>query len=192
MKESKSEILGFTLLPELCLSILRERFYEWRTKMNAVIPQEVTPPNIPADVLDCLSKGGPAWNQQDYSTARQYANKALTLSQHHKSVHGEIGALQLLGNIAFNESDDKLSRELHQLIMEKSLTLDFSDGVAVSLTNLALIDIVEGNSASAQARYRRALELFEAAGNVGMADSIRTILGYERLEMVLDGIPRKG
>lgn len=147
-------------------------------------------PTIPAVVLDCLAKGGSAWNAQDYGIARQHANEALKLAQSHQSVHGELGALHLLANIAFNQCEDDVSRELHELVKTKSLEVSFWEGAASSLTNLALLDLVEGNLPAARDKYQQAYGLYETAGNLEMAEMMRSILRKEKLETVLDGIPR--
>ena len=187
---SPGDLLG--LFADLFWSIIKERYHDWRRKMNNGIPSENSPHNIPEDVLECLTKGGPAWNRQEYAVAKRYANDALILARQQNSVLGELGALQLLANIAFNEIDDHLSREIHHSIFEKSALIGFTDGVAASLSNLALLDVVDGDLIAAQVKYYKALELYETDGNEEMADSIRRILSFEKIETVLEGIPRKG
>jgi hypothetical protein len=152
---------------------------------------EISPLNIPSEILDSLSRGGAAWNSQDYTNATRYANEALKLAQQQKSVYGELGALHLLANIAFNESNDKLSRELHERLYRKSLEFDFLDGAASSLGNLALIDIVEGDIVAARDKYQKALDFYETSGNIEMANTIRSILSKDEIETVLKGIFRK-
>lgn len=152
---------------------------------------EISPLNIPSSVLDSLSRGGSAWNSQDYINATRYANEALQLARQQKSVYGEFGAIHLLANIAFNECNDKLSRELHEQLYRKCLEIDFLDGAASSLGNLALIDIVEGDIVAAHGKYQQALGFYEISGNNEMADTIRSILSKDKIETVLEGISRR-
>lgn len=152
--------------------------------------QKYDPPTIPAAVLECLAKGGQAWNAQDYVTARQHANGALALAQNDKSIHGELGALHLLANIAFNQCEDAISSALHHRVRTKSLEIGFGEGAASSLTNLALIDIIEGDLSAARDKYQQAIELYNSIGNTEMAAAVQSILRREKLETVLDGIPR--
>jgi hypothetical protein len=144
----------------------------------------------PDEVLDCLSQGGVAWSAQDYVTAKQHANEALELAQRQKHVHGELGALHLLANIAFNQCEDKASRELHERVKTRSLEVGFWEGAASSLTNLALIDIVDSNLSAARDKYQQAIGLYETISNVEMVEIVRAILSKEKIEAVLDGIPR--
>jgi hypothetical protein len=152
---------------------------------------ETGPLNIPSNILERLSKGGAAWNSQDYVNATLYANEALKLAQQQKSVYGEMGALHLLANIAFNQCNDKLSKELHERLYRNSLEIGFFDGAASSLGNLALIDIVEGDILAAREKYQQAIGFYETSGNYEMANTIRSILSKDEIEIVLQGIKRK-
>ncbi len=147
-------------------------------------------PPIPADVLECLAKGGPAWGAQDYVSAKRYANEALELARHHNSELGELGALHMLANIAFNECDDPLSQKLHESVLAKSREIGYWEGAASSLTNLALLDLVKGDSESARDKYQQAIQAYESSNHFEMAEHVRSILAKEKIEAALDGIPR--
>ena len=155
-----------------------------------VTEQEKNQPMIPSEVLELLSKGGAAWNAKDYRTAKNNAAEALTLSQQLGNIHGELGSLHLLANIAFNECDDKKSRDLHERILARSFEIGYLDGAASSLANLALIDIVENDLETARNKYHQALELYEKSGSHEWAERIRSILSKDQLETVLEGINR--
>jgi hypothetical protein len=150
----------------------------------------MNPPIIPANILECLSIGGTAWNSHDFVKAKQFANDALELALQQKCVQGELGSLHLLANIAFNECEDKLSREMHERILAISLEIGFLDGAASSLANLALIYIVEGDLETARDKYLQAVSLYEKSGSIEMANTIRVILSKEKLETVLEGVIR--
>ena len=152
--------------------------------------QKSDPPAMSADVLECLSQGGAAWGAQDYAAAKRHAIQALERAQSHRSVHGELGALHLLANIAFNQCEDEASRKLHEQVKTRSLEIGFWEGAASSLTNLALFDIFEDHIAEACDKYQQAIDLYQAAGNDEMVAVVRSILSQEKLETVLAGIPR--
>ena len=152
--------------------------------------ETTNPPPIPTDVLECLSKGGPAWGAKDYPTAKRHANEALRLAKQHESRLGELGATHLLANIAFNECEDLLSQELHEQVLIGSRDIGYWDGAASSLTNLALLDLVKGDAFAARDKYQQAVEIYETANNPEMAANVRSILNLEKIDTVLDGIPR--
>ena len=76
--------------------------------------------------------------------ARLLAEQALSAAVEAGNSHGALTARRLLANIAFNQCEDEKSRAMHEELLAECRTSGFGGGVASSLANLALIDIVQG------------------------------------------------
>ena len=130
---------------------------------------------IPAPVRDLLKKGSLAWREQRYTAAKKHLADAMTLAQDLNSVYGILGAKHLLGNIAFNECEDEKSQLLHREVMAESRAINYTAGIASSLSNLAFIDIVQESYDEARLKYEESIRLYETCGAIAEADTVRQL-----------------
>lgn len=131
---------------------------------------------ISAEALDLIKKGHRAWQARRYREAKTYLEEALEIAHAKNSVYGILGAKHLLGNIAFNECNDEKSRLIHEEVMAQSRTIGYEGGVASSLANLAVIDIVAGHYDQARRKYEESIVSYEAGGFTAEAKAIRELI----------------
>ncbi len=152
---------------------------------------KATPHDIPLAVMELLGAGGAAWGAHDYVLAKACAENALTRAHASGSAHGALGARHLQALIAFNECRDAEARDMHTEVLTQSLQIGFYDGAASALTNLALLDIVDGDYDAARERYRQAERWYRDCANADMADVVADILCKEDLDAVLASVHRE-
>lgn len=80
---------------------------------------------------------------------------------------------------------------MHTEVLTQSLQIGFYDGAASALTNLALLDIVDGDYDAARERYRQAERWYRDCANADMADVVADILCKEDLDAVLASVHRE-
>ena len=128
---------------------------------------------MPEIVRDLLKKGSRAWRERRYAEAKIHLEDAILIAQDMKSIYGVLGAKHLLGNVAFNECEDDKSRLLHEEVIAECRAINYTAGIASSLANLALIDIVQENYNEARLKYDESIRLYETCGCMAEANTVR-------------------
>ena len=153
-----------------------------------------TSDTIPADIVALLQRGATAWREQRYEESRMFMEQALSVAHAANNAQGVMSARHMLANIAFNQCDDAKSRALHEELLAECRAMNFAGGIASSLANLALIDIVESKFDGARAKYEEAIRHYEAGGHRAEADGCRQALEdfvVQRKPLNVPRVPRE-
>ncbi len=135
-----------------------------------------TEADLPEEVRGLILGGREAADRREYDIANELLEAALVRSREIESAFGECAALHFLGNVAFNQCRDADSRKFQQAALDIARRLDDDHGIATNVGSLAMVDVVEGDFASAEANYRESIAAYERAGLPDRADVVRSSL----------------
>jgi hypothetical protein len=135
-----------------------------------------TEADLPEEVRSLILDGRSAADRREYSVANELLEEALTKSREIGSDFAECAALHFLGNVAFNQCRDAESREYQAAALEIARHLGDDLGIATNVGSIAMVDIVEGDFASAEANYLESIAAYERAGLTERADVVRSSL----------------
>ncbi len=130
---------------------------------------------LPFEVRWPTERGLALWRDGDLDTAKSSLEIALATSHELGSEFGVFHALHLRACVAFTERDYALSRSLHSEVLSLCHEIEFLGGMASSLCDLAMIDLVEGDVDGAWVRYERGLACYEEGGYVDQAGAARAM-----------------
>ncbi len=130
---------------------------------------------LPFEVRWPTERGLALWRSGDLETAKASLEIALATAQEVGSAFGVFHALHLRACVAFTERDYPLSRSLHSEVLGLCHEIEFLGGMATSLCDLAMIDLVEGDVDGAWVRYERGLACYEEGGYVDQAGAARAM-----------------
>ena len=131
--------------------------------------------HLPFEVRWPTERGLALWRGGDLETAKSSLEIALSTAHELDSAFGVFHALHLRACVAFSERDYALSRALHGEVLARCREIDFLGGMASSLCDLAMIDLVEGDVAGAWVRYERGIACYEEGGYVEQAAAARAM-----------------
>lgn len=140
--------------------------------------------NLPPDVRSPLELGYRLWREGAHSEARTKIEEALERAAVRGSINGQLSALHLLGNLAYDQGDLPASRALHEAVLAECQARRIGVGVASSLHNLALLAAAEGDGGRARAQIIEAINLYE---QIGRRDAAARARGNLRRLIAGDG-----
>jgi tetratricopeptide (TPR) repeat protein len=139
------------------------------------------------DLALALERGFRLWKERALSAAHTTLVAALREAERRGSVAGQLGALQLLGNVAFERGDTHASRSYHQRALAICRRHRLGVGVASSLHNLGLVAAAEGDGGRARALIAEAANLYQQIGTPAAAERAR-----QSLRQLATGEPPRG
>ena len=135
-----------------------------------------TEADLPEEVRSLILDGRDAAGRREYAVANDLLEQALTTSREIGSAFAECAALHFLGNVAFNQCRDDESRRFQAAALEIARRLGDDLAIATNVGSIAMVDVVEGDFASAEANYLESIAAYERAGLSQRADVVRSSL----------------
>lgn len=138
---------------------------------------------LPLDVRSSLEQGFQLWHEGALGQARLKLEEALERATLCGSLTGQLSALHLLGNLAFDRGDTAECRTLHEAVLAECRARRIGVGVASSLHNLGLLAAREGSGEEARALIIEAINLYTLMGRSRAAaaarDNLRRIVAVD-------------
>jgi hypothetical protein len=132
--------------------------------------------SVPSDVVAELVAGFRLWKEGAPAAAQARIEGALERATDLGSTLGQLSALHLLGNLAFDQGDLAACRALHAAVLAECRALRIGVGVASSLHNLGLLAAREGDGAAARRLIAEAINLYRQMGRHEAAERARDSL----------------
>jgi hypothetical protein len=132
--------------------------------------------DLPLDVRSPLELGFRLWREGALGEARAQMEHALEQATLCGSLTGQLSALHLLGNLAFDRGELAECRALHEAVLAECRARRIGVGVASSLHNLGLLAAREGDGERARALIVEAINLYYLMGRASALAAARANL----------------
>jgi predicted ATPase len=147
---------------------LLEGLHYLEVLLNAAPP---TAANIPWHDWQALrarslyAAGALAFRRNDNERARTFLNESITLYEELKDPHGQVGPLNLMGNVALHQERYEEARHVYTICLEQARQTQNRHRCAIFLMNLGLVARKQGNHQQAVALCEESLALCRDIGD---------------------------
>jgi hypothetical protein len=133
---------------------------------------------MPIEIAAPLEAGFRLWQSKQFEAAQAQLRVALARAEAARNIAGELGARQLLGDLAHDEGDLAAAWHHHSYVLELSRSLGLRLGMASALHNLGLIAAQENNLLVAHSLLGAAIATYESLGRPESVGLVRANLAH--------------